>query len=163
MVLTLCGSARFEMHFKAWNEALSLSGHAVFSLGSYPSDRLAHGRPMTAEHKKILDAVYRFKIERSDGIVVLNPFAYIGESTLGEIEFARSCDKKIYAIESWGRGCGITAMHTANVRERAASYGCVDARSPVDTYYPHMIDAIALLPPSGSLRSELVQRLRPAS
>jgi hypothetical protein len=38
MIITLCGSARFEETFKQVNEDLSLNGHIVLSLAVYPSD-----------------------------------------------------------------------------------------------------------------------------
>ena len=101
LTITLCGSARFEEHWKVWNKVLSLSGHTVFSLACMPSDN--GGKDWyTPEQKRRLDAVHKLKIQRSDAIAVLNVDGYVGESTLSEIEHARLLDKRIYALQSWG-------------------------------------------------------------
>lgn len=51
MLITLCGSARFEKEFKEINERLSLEGHVVYSLAVYPSDKPCKNW-YTAEQKK---------------------------------------------------------------------------------------------------------------
>lgn len=162
MIITLCGSARFEDWFHAWNEALSLSGHCVFGLGCYPSWKRGEKNWYTEEEKTILDAVHKGKISSSHAIFVLNAFAYLGESTLSEIAFAREKRKDVYFLESWGRGCGIGVHHKAALRSFAATLKVpVGFTSPIDT------SASAwnrqpwdLLPPVGKLRTSIVMRLR---
>jgi len=97
--ITLCGSARFEKHFHAWNKILTLSGHTVFSLGCFPS---VEGDKdwYTDAQKALLDQVHKVKILRSDAILVLNVGGYIGNSTFSEMQFAKLLDKEIYAIAS---------------------------------------------------------------
>lgn len=84
MIITLCGSSRFEPWFRLWNEALGLAGHPSFGLCAWPS-RKSRREWYTAEQKTTLDRVHLTKIERSDAILVLNVFAYMGESTLSEL------------------------------------------------------------------------------
>jgi hypothetical protein len=144
MIITLCGSARFEPLFHGWMEALTLSGHAVFGLGAYPSWKDGDKDWYTPEQKAVLDEVHLAKIEASDAIVVLNHDAYIGESTLNEIEHARALWAKdrsteplrtrIFALESWGKGNGVGPTHNDEARARKARWGIPeDARSPIDT------------------------------
>lgn len=96
MIITLCGSARFERHFHKWNELLSLSGHQVFSIAVYPSQKEGVKNWYSDEQKEILDQVHKMKIEASDGIFVINAEGYIGQSTLSELSYARSRDKLIF-------------------------------------------------------------------
>jgi hypothetical protein len=103
MILTLCGSSRFEKQYKAMNERLTLAGHVVFSLSVYPSDKSIR-EWYTEEQKNRLDLVHLAKIKASDGIVVLNVDGYIGPSTTREIEWAKMLDKKIFWLETSAHG-----------------------------------------------------------
>lgn len=163
MIITLCGSARFEQQFKNWNEILTLAGHTVFSLSVYPSDKAGEKNWYTPEEKLILDQAHFKKIDASQAIFVLNKYAYIGESTLNEIEYAKISNKIIYALESWGKGNGIFDGHTKDVQQDLTNYGLTcPTFSPIDTFAssttgftcPYMSN---LLGPSGSHRSRLVQ------
>ena len=99
-IITLCGSARFEREFHLWNKVLTLSGHAVFSLGCFPS--IEGGKDWYSDPmKKRLDMVHKLKIQQSDAILVLNRNGYVDESTLSEVEFARLEGCELYAIETW--------------------------------------------------------------
>lgn len=105
MVITLCGSARFENLFHEWNKKLTLSGHVVFSLAAFPSiegDKFWYDD----RQKGILDQIHKAKISHSDAIVVLNKHAYIGESTLSEIQWAKITGKEIFFLEQWGQNLG---------------------------------------------------------
>lgn len=90
--------------------------------------------------------------------MVLNKFAYIGESTLKEIEFARENNKQLFALESWGKGRGIGPLHYAEIQYAAQRYG-VHSKSPIDTSFPHFEQWYDLLPEAGSFRSALVNRV----
>ncbi len=160
MIITLCGSARFEKHFKAWNELLTLSGHTVFSLSVYPSDKEAGKDWYTDEEKQILDIAHKKKIRVSDAILVLNHCAYVGDSTISEIEFARILEKPIYCLESWGKGNGISDMHTQDKKNIASGYGVLNKGSKLDTFSPHMVGWQDLLPPAGSFRGSLINKFR---
>lgn len=136
MIVTLCGSARFEDHFKTWNEALTMAGHTVFTLTRYPSEKGAK-LWYTDAQKAALDDAHKRKINASEAVLVLNVFGYMGPSTLGEIEHAKARGKKLYALESWGKGNGICAMHYDHVQEarrRMIPEGYVG--SPIDTTSP---------------------------
>lgn len=158
MIVTLCGSARFEPWFHLWNRALSLAGHAVFGLSSYPSQNEGVKEWYTPEDKVVLDKVHKDKISASDAVLILNPFAYLGESTLSELAWAKDQKKKIYTLESWGEGCGIGHNHNQTVQQAARDFGVWGARSPVDTiqdrgYYLYPFD---LFGEAGAHRSRLV-------
>jgi len=138
MIITLCGSARFETWFHIWNQALGLAGHASFGLCSYPSDHDGQKDWYTSQDKKILDEVHFAKIKASDAVLILNVFAYLGESTLNEIKYSMSLGKRILFLESWGEGCGIDWKHDAKafgtVRRGARRFGISESyRSPMNT------------------------------
>jgi hypothetical protein len=145
LILTLCGSNRFEPLFKAWNTELSLAGHVVFSIAAYPSDQ-AGKNWYTTEQKRVLDAVHKRKISLSDGIIVLNYGAYMGESTLAELAHADELCIPAYFLESWGVGCGLNGV-----------------RSPIDTSTRRSVWCAELLGPPGSWRSRSVQQLERAA
>lgn len=95
MILTLCGSARFEKHYHAANKLLGLSGHICFALMTYPS---IEGQKSwyTEDEKWGLDLAHFAKIEESDGVVMLNVDGYLGESSLRELRWARMREKLIF-------------------------------------------------------------------
>jgi hypothetical protein len=160
MIITLCGSARFEPWFHHWNEILSLAGHCVFGLGVYPSWKEGDKNWYSEEEKRVLDQVHIGKIANSDGIVVLNVFSYIGDSTMNEIEAARVHGKDVYFLESWGKGCGIGPNHFKEIREAALKYIPKGYTSPIDTSYRFENKAIVdLLGPAGQRRSDLIRRI----
>ncbi len=98
MIITLCGSARFEPQFKEWNKKLGLLGHVPFSLCCYPSDEGSKNW-YSPEQKDMLDLVHLKKIDVSDAILVLNVDNYIGDSTRREISWARMAKKQIIWLE----------------------------------------------------------------
>lgn len=158
MIITLCGSARFEPWYHAWNEVLSCAGHCVFGLGSYPSQHEEGKDWYSPEEKLVLDQVHLAKILCSDAVLILNVWAYIGESTLREFEHAKRHGKKIYFLESWGEGCGICHDHDEPSRGVAAKYN-ITAASPIDTFGYHCFP-FDLLGEGGPFRTRLVARYR---
>jgi hypothetical protein len=163
MIITLCGSARFEPWFHMWNEALSLSGHCVFALSSYPSLNAGEKDWYTEEQKKVLDAVHKGKIDASHAILVLNVFAYVGESTLSEIVHAKEHRKKLYSLESWGEGNGVGTNHFLHVRDAALRHiGRPHFGSPISTVHDGrpFYGPWELLPPGGVERTAIVARLK---
>ena len=109
MIITLCGSARFENQFHYWNKFLTLEGHVVFSLAAFPSWEGSR-RWYTDTEKMILDGTYLLKICLSDAILILNVDGYIGKGCRKEVEHAKALGKSIYTIERspefarWGDG-----------------------------------------------------------
>lgn len=155
MIITLCGSARFEKLFHLWNEVLTLSGHTVFGLSVYPSLKKGTKNWYSDEEKELLDAAHRRKIDASDAILVINHFAYVGESTLKEIKYARRTGKRLYALESWGIG----SNHTLAYQNLAKKYKTWGFASPLDTFYPHFYEPWSLLPEADEFRSNLVRKI----
>lgn len=159
MIITLCGSARFEPFFKSWNLALTLSGHTVFSLAAYPSDKKCKKDWYDQNEKMLLDQAHFRKIAASDAIFVINAFAYIGESTSNEIMYANTLGKRIIYLESWGKGLGVGDSHSLEHRALAMNFNLsIPTRSPVCTVdlttYP-----TDLLCKAGPLRYKLVESL----
>jgi hypothetical protein len=95
MIITLCGSLRFEEDIDKWNKKLSLSGHLVFGMSS-------RGKIESEDEKTKLDLIHLFKIEMSDAVVVVNPGGYIGESVKREMTWAEMKGKTVYTTdEGW--------------------------------------------------------------
>lgn len=168
MIVTLCGSARFEGWFHLWNRVLSLAGHSVFGLSSYPSQNSGIKDWYTPEDKTVLDDVHKNKIAASDAILVLNVFAYIGESTLSEIEHAHKISRRephvtrprIYMLQSWGKGCGVGNNHSELYRGAAEGLGVAGARSPIEATVGPYLFPMNMFGPGGPKRSRLVEMVR---
>lgn len=94
-VVTLCGSSRFKEDFIRVSEELSLKGNIVIGLGLYCHADNKYNTVITDEVKAMLDEAHRQKIDMSDGIYVINPGGYIGEFTMGEIQYAADHGKEI--------------------------------------------------------------------
>lgn len=94
-VLTVCGSTRFkEQHLEAFL-ALERLNIATFQVGGFMhSDEINVSR----EEKAAFDRLHKAKIAMSDGIYVVNPGDYIGDSTKGEIEHAAELGKEIFSM-----------------------------------------------------------------
>ena len=86
-VVTLCGSTRFKEDFIRAQEALTLAGNVVLTLGFYEH---AEGRTLDPDTEALLYDIHRQRMDMSDWIYVINRGGYIGPSTAGEIEYARS-------------------------------------------------------------------------
>jgi len=164
MILTLCGSARFERWFHAWNEALGLAGHAAFGLCAYPSTHDGEKRWYSETQKKAMDKVHLDKIDASHAVLILNPYAYLGTSTMNELRYAEERGKEIFFLQSWGKGCGVGPNHFQSVRAAAESYGVpIGYGSPIDTTdYPSPWDR-GLVGPAGAMRSDIVEFVQRAT
>ncbi len=98
MIITLCGSARFENLYHFWNKRLTLDGHVVFSLAVFPSSE-GSKHWYDEDTKLLLDLIHKRKIDASDAIFVIdewNEKMYIGTSTQSEIDYALEHEKIIY-------------------------------------------------------------------
>ncbi len=161
MIITLCGSARFEEWFHAWNEALGLAGHAAFGLSAYPSRHDGAKNWHDDAIKKTLDEVHMQKLAVSDATLVLNVFGYIGKSTMNEIEMSRKLLKPVFFLESWGAGKGISSNHTKRCRDMVEEFDLeLPTVSPLDTYAPYGLcpfNHSTLLGPAGSRRRRIVE------
>lgn len=137
MIITLCGSNRFEQHFKTWNRCLTLAGHVCIGLGAYPSD-MGKKEWYTHDQKVMLDLNHLQKIEVSDAILLLNVDTYIGESTYKELCWAWLRGKRVF--------CLVQHMKD-NPSARTVA--------PVDLTYPRARNAIALLNQNQELIAEV--------
>ncbi len=161
VIVTLCGSGRFEPWFHMWIEALGHAGHPAFGLSSYPSMNGGVKDHHEPERKVALDKLHFAKIAASDAILVLNVMAYIGESTMNELREAERLGKRIFMLESWGKGLGIGGTHYEFIRRAARRFGVWGMYSPIDTmHYRSPFDGRDLLGPGGGLRHAIVARLR---
>lgn len=98
-VITLCGSSKFKEDFIRVEEELSLLGNIVISLGLFGHADGKFETVITPEVKEMLDKAHRAKIDMCDAIYVINKDGYIGESTRGEIEYAKENGKRIIYME----------------------------------------------------------------
>jgi hypothetical protein len=99
MVVTLCGSVRFERDFKEAKLKLGLRGIIVIDLSTYPSEHEVSGRGADLDEsydKLILDLVHLQKIMSSDAVLIVGD-GYIGKSTAREILWASMLDRMVVA------------------------------------------------------------------
>lgn len=104
-VVTLCGSTRFKDDFLTVQKDLTLKGIIVISVGLFGhsgDEEVWEGMDENTltETKFMLDDMHKSKIDMADGIFVINPGGYIGESTWSEICYAFMTGKTIDAIET---------------------------------------------------------------
>ena len=95
-VITICGSMKFSKEMMKISEELELKeGYAVIQC-VYSID----GQKYEGFDAEMLDKIHRKKIDISDAIYVVNIGGYIGDSTKGEIEYAKSIGKEILFLEA---------------------------------------------------------------
>lgn len=101
-VITLCGSTRFKEAFLKTQKHLTLEGNIVISVGFFSqTDDIWNGMTEEEISEKLLmlSDMHKQKIAMSDEIFVINVGGYIGESTLSEIEYAKSIGKEVRYLE----------------------------------------------------------------
>lgn len=96
-VVTLCGSTRFKDEFLEAQKRLTLEGNIVISVGLFGHS--GDNEVWRDGMKEFLDDMHRRKIDMADAIYVINKDGYIGESTRGEIEYAKRNGKEILYLE----------------------------------------------------------------
>jgi hypothetical protein len=101
-IVTLCGSTRFKDEINAANARITMQGNLVISLGVFGHVDLPDHDWTTGgnDDKLMLDDLHKRKIDLADEIFVVNVGGYIGESTRGEIEYARAHGKAINYLEN---------------------------------------------------------------
>jgi hypothetical protein len=96
MIVTLCGSVRFEQEFIIAGRELSRNGILCFTLAVLPAHREPdEGWADGQFDKTIADLLYFKRIVHSNAIVVLGD-GYIGLSTSREVLWAYLWNKPIY-------------------------------------------------------------------
>jgi hypothetical protein len=113
MIVTLCGSVRYESDFYEASLELGRRGIICFTLAAWPGrgeDVSSRGQPLeeSSYDKVMLDLGYLEKIMRSDAILVVGN-GYVGKSTAREILWAHQLDKRI--VSSRGRGWDMVFIH----------------------------------------------------
>lgn len=99
-VICLCGSSKYpEDHMEAMMVE-TLKGHIVIPMGLYGHADFPKGEREATQDacldcvtKQMLDELHKRKIDLSDEILVINKNGYVGESTRGEIEYAKNLGK----------------------------------------------------------------------
>ena len=97
MVITLCGSTRFEAEFAEVNQRLTVDGLVVISLGMFGLPDLP-GYDWTTDSSDLkgrLGGVHLQKIRMADEVYVVDPGGDLGESTRREIAYAESLGKPV--------------------------------------------------------------------
>ncbi len=108
-IVCLCGSTRFGNFFREANLRLTLAGEIVLSIGcdtKSDGDLTAAGAlGYDAQQAKAdLDELHRHKIDLADYVLVVSDeTGYFGDSTWGEITYARSLGKPVkFAVAAAG-------------------------------------------------------------
>jgi hypothetical protein len=102
-VVCLCGSTRFGEAFREANLRETVAGKIVLSIGCDLRSDHELWSGMDAEERDLLkdrlDTLHRRKIDLADEVLVLNVGGYIGQSTRGEINYARALGKPIRYLD----------------------------------------------------------------
>ena len=101
-IVCLCGSTRFWETFRDHGLRLTMEGHIVLSIGIHAPDSMVLAHPDTdegKEQKRRLDVLHKRKIDLCDEVLVLNVHGYIGDSTRGEVEYARTIGRPVRWLE----------------------------------------------------------------
>jgi hypothetical protein len=98
-IVCLIGSSRFYEAFKLVNYDETMAGRIVLSIGFHPGPLHGEGVGTTPVTKEQLDQLHMRKIELADEVFVVNVGGYVGESTLRELQHARSLSKRLRWLE----------------------------------------------------------------
>ncbi len=91
-VITVCGSYKFKKEMIEITEKFALQGYCMITpIELSKSSKEAYSQNDIA----CLGKMHKEKIKLSDAILVVDVDGYIGESTKGEIEYAKSLGKEI--------------------------------------------------------------------
>jgi hypothetical protein len=104
IIVCLCGSTRFSEAFQKAQFEETLAGKIVLTIGcNMKSDTGLFKDYSETELKEIkirLDELHKRKIDLADEVFILNVGGYIGESTKGELEYAKKHHKSIKFLET---------------------------------------------------------------
>lgn len=139
-VVTLCGSTRFKKEFEEIQKRLTLEGNIVISVGLFGHsgdeevwENMNEGTK--TQTKMMLDDMHKEKINMANGIFVVNPKGYIGESTWSEICYARMVCKEIHSLEPID-DAQIDAMVEEHIRKaEQLAWRQIDVIRHSDGYY----------------------------
>lgn len=91
MIITICGSLKFQQEMITIAQKMTFRGHCVIT----PIFQISHNPNYTEEQIQKLKDAHLKKIEISDAILVVNVNNYIGKSTRLEIEYAKQHNKQV--------------------------------------------------------------------
>lgn len=103
MIVTLCGSTRFQDDFIRVQRDLTLKGALVISVGMFghQEEGFDWGTDEEPSAAKIaLDELHLRKIDLADMVFIINKDGYIGTSTRREIDYATDSEKRIVYMET---------------------------------------------------------------
>jgi hypothetical protein len=102
-IVCLCGSTRFSEAFQKAQFDEIMAGNIVLTIGcNMKSDTELfknYSEQELTEIKTKLDELHKRKIDLANEVLILNVGGYIGESTKGELEYARQHRKTIRFLE----------------------------------------------------------------
>jgi len=101
-IVCFCGSTRFANTFMIERWKLEKQGIMTFGINILPNGYFGSENSHGAEKegvKEILDELHLSKIDLSDEVVILNVGGYIGESTMKELNYAKTKGKFITYFE----------------------------------------------------------------
>ena len=131
MTIAVCGSLVFHKEMRLVQAQLEALGHKVFVPKSLDLiEQQGFVKPKTVKERLVAEAKYDFirehfkKIEKADGVLVVNPThhdidGYIGGNTFLEIGIAFYLGKKIYFqfdIPKMGYELELASMHPIVIR-----------------------------------------------
>ena len=91
MIVTICGSLKFQQEMISIAQKMTFLGHCVIT----PIFQTSKNPNYTEEQIQNLKNAHLKKIEISDAILVVNVNNYIGDSTRSEIEYAEQHKKQV--------------------------------------------------------------------
>lgn len=100
-IVCLVGSSRFFKEYQHAYYVQTMMGEIVLSIGFYPHAVDEHGHGEGVGHdsaqKVMLDELHKRKIDLADYVLVVSDAAgYFGDSTTGEIRYAREQGKPVW-------------------------------------------------------------------
>jgi hypothetical protein len=105
-IVCLCGPVKFVDAFQKAQLEETLKGNIVLTIGcNMKTDKETFGgmsEEMLRITKEKLDELHKRKIDISDRVHILNVDDYIGDSTKGELQYAKMRHKKISYLNAFG-------------------------------------------------------------
>jgi len=92
MIITICGSLKFQQEMMTMAEKMTFLGHCVITPIFPISQNISH----TPEQLQKLKNAHLQRIDISDAILVINVNNYIGDSTRLEIDYAKQHNKQVW-------------------------------------------------------------------
>lgn len=92
-IVCLCGSTRFKEQFISTQFAETMIGNIVLTVGWFSHADGDKYTP-TVKEKEKLDELHKRKIDLAEEVIFICPGGYIGDSTRGELAYAKETGKR---------------------------------------------------------------------